>query len=299
LSPIGRKLPILPAVAAMLLAAGSVWTDTARAATCGRPVAYPGDAASAPAFANWMANGAAGRRLPGELPVMAALVESGLRNLDHGDADSVGFFQMRTSIWDQGEYKGYLKNPELQLKWFLDRAAAVRAAQKAAGKGDPAVSERSYGTWIADIERPAARYRGRYQLRLADAQNLVKATCPGLQGINVAAPITRLSIQRRQHPVRSGAIAVRVKCLDTPCIAVITAGFRLPGRRRATRLTSDTAMLPAGGRLTLRVAVPRSVRRRIRTTLPRHGALPARLRISVSSSAGAGNVFVRRIALAR
>ena len=38
---------------------------------------------------------------------MAALVESGMRNLDHGDADSVGFFQMRVGIWNQGDYAGY------------------------------------------------------------------------------------------------------------------------------------------------------------------------------------------------
>ena len=62
------------------------------------------------------------RGLPAELPVMAGLVESGLRNLNYGDADSVGFFQMRVGIWDQGDYAGYPDKPELQLKWFLDQA---------------------------------------------------------------------------------------------------------------------------------------------------------------------------------
>ena len=46
------------------------------------------------------------RGLPGELPVMAALVESGLSNLDYGDADSVGFFQMRVGIWNTGASAG-------------------------------------------------------------------------------------------------------------------------------------------------------------------------------------------------
>ena len=55
----------------------------------------------------WMARLAQAAGLPPELPVMAGLVESGLSNLDHGDADSLGFFQMRTSVWDQGEYAGY------------------------------------------------------------------------------------------------------------------------------------------------------------------------------------------------
>ena len=33
---------------------------------------------------------------------MASLVESGMKNLNFGDADSVGFFQMRVGIWNQG-----------------------------------------------------------------------------------------------------------------------------------------------------------------------------------------------------
>src|SRR3712207_7547243 len=51
--------------------------------------------------------------------VMAALVESGVANLNFGDRDSVGFFQMRTGIWNQGEYAGYPEKPELQMKWFI------------------------------------------------------------------------------------------------------------------------------------------------------------------------------------
>ena len=37
---------------------------------------------------------------------MAALVESNLTNIQGGDADSMGFFQMRTSIWNQGAVRG-------------------------------------------------------------------------------------------------------------------------------------------------------------------------------------------------
>ena len=64
---------------------------------------------------------------------MAALVESGLRNLPDGDADSVGFFQMRVSIWNQGAYAGYADRPELQLDWFLDHAEAVKKQRIARG----------------------------------------------------------------------------------------------------------------------------------------------------------------------
>ena len=58
-----------------------------------------------------MASEAQKRGLPAELPVMAALVESDLKNLDDGDADSVGFFQMRVGIWNKGDYSGYPDRP--------------------------------------------------------------------------------------------------------------------------------------------------------------------------------------------
>lgn len=111
--------------------------------------------------------------LPAELPVMAALVESGLRNLNYGDADSVGFFQMRVSIWDQGEYAGYQKSAELQLKWFLDQASALKEKRMSEGMGGFGKDPGAFGNWIADVERPAAQYRGRYQLRLDEARKLI------------------------------------------------------------------------------------------------------------------------------
>ena len=43
------------------------------------PAVYPGDDAARERLARWMARGAADRGMPHELPVMAALAESGLR----------------------------------------------------------------------------------------------------------------------------------------------------------------------------------------------------------------------------
>jgi hypothetical protein len=104
---------------------------------------------------------------------MAALVESGVKNLDYGDADSVGFFQMRVGIWNQGDYAGYPDKPELQAKWFIDQALAVK--RKAIAAGDPSFGKdpAKFGEWIADIERPAEQFRGRYQLRLGEARKLL------------------------------------------------------------------------------------------------------------------------------
>jgi hypothetical protein len=116
------------------------------------------------------------RGLPPELPVMAALVESGMHNLSGGDADSVGFFQMRASVWDSGAYAGYASQPEKQLDWFLDHAEEVRRQRIAAGL--PIKDPKHYGDWIADVERPAAQYRGRYQLRFDDAHELLRHAPP-------------------------------------------------------------------------------------------------------------------------
>ena len=102
---------------------------------------------------------------------MASLVESGVKNLNYGDADSVGFFQMRVGIWNKGDYAGFPEKPELQAKWFLDQAEAVKKQRIAAGKSvtDP----NQFGDWIADIERPAEQYRGRYGMRLGEANALL------------------------------------------------------------------------------------------------------------------------------
>jgi NlpC/P60 family len=131
---------------------------------------YPGENASQAEIAAWMGSAAQQRGLPAELPVMAGLVESNLRNvpLGDGDADSAGFFQMRVSIWNRGPYAGYADRPELQLKWFLDKAQAVK--REGRGSNDPG----GYGEWIANVENPAAQYRGRYQLRLEEARSLLK-----------------------------------------------------------------------------------------------------------------------------
>lgn len=129
---------------------------------------YPGDDAGQEALARWLARHARAAGLPDELPVMAALVESNVANLNFGDRDSVGFFQMRTGIWDQGEYAGYPDRPELQIKWFIDQALAVKEQQGLTGK-DPG----TWGEWIADVERPAEEFRGRYQERLEEARALL------------------------------------------------------------------------------------------------------------------------------
>jgi hypothetical protein len=137
------------------------------------PNPYPGDTAPPAAIAAWMARDAQAAGLPPELPVMASLVESGLHNLAGGDRDSLGFFQMRSGIWDRGAYAGFSQNPELQMRWFIDHALAIKAKRIAEGDATYGQDPSGYGNWVADVEVPYEPYRGRYQLRLDDARALL------------------------------------------------------------------------------------------------------------------------------
>ena len=150
---------------------------------------YPGDNAGQQAIAAWMARQAHKAGLPAELPIMAALTESGLKNDNYGDRDSLGFFQMRTSIWNQGEYAGFPDHPELQLKWFINQALAVRAHEVAGGNASFGQDRSKWGDWVADVEQPAAEYRGRYQTHLDQADGLLSAGGPGAAaGLNPTDP---------------------------------------------------------------------------------------------------------------
>ena len=181
--------------------------------------AYPGDNAPPEALAAWMARQAHGAGLPGELPVMAALTESGLQNLQHGDADSLGFFQMRVSVWDHGEYAGFAQHPELQLKWFIDNAVAVRQRHLSAGDSTFGSDRDSWGDWVADVENPAAQYRGRYQLHLDRAHELLAGADPAAADPAAAGPA-----EGAVEPDGSGvgdvralaAISIARKYLGTP-----------------------------------------------------------------------------------
>ena len=165
-------LQLVASVGLVLVAAGAV---SAQSPPCSFPLAYPGDSAPREAIAAWMAARASAGRLPQELPVMAALVESGLSNMPHGDADSVGFFQMRVGTWNQGAYAGYLAQPELQMKWFLDQAIAVRNAEIAHGRGGFDEGLDGFGRWIDSALRPSKPDRKSYQREFLEAQRLIAA----------------------------------------------------------------------------------------------------------------------------
>lgn len=90
-----------------------------------------------------------------EAALQTGIVESGLRNLNHGDADSKGWRQERASLY---------KNPtnlDASINRFFDETGAVRGKYKRAGD------------LAAAVQRPAAQYRGRYAQVAGQARSLM------------------------------------------------------------------------------------------------------------------------------
>ncbi len=300
--PMRMRVAILAALAVAALA------GPARA--CPWPASYPGDDAPKEQLAQWMAGGAIAAGLPGELPVMAALVESGMQNLDYGDAANTGFFQILMSIWNTGKYAGYLEHPELQLQWFVDRALEVRQRRLAEGAPDPLPDERLWGEWIADVERPAEQYRYRYQLKLEDARTLIGPACPGESApspggtappapveADIVAPALSVSGARAQRVLRRGAVVLQARCPAEACSASATATIRVPGAKKALRLAARKRAIGAGQAATLRLVLDARARAAVRHALHARRVLTAKVRIAVADAAGNQAIAGRNVRL--
>jgi hypothetical protein len=252
-----RSLALLAAALVPLMAA------PARAQSGGTPVpgpgdpcpaAYPGDDAARKPLARWMARAAALRDVPQELPVMAALAESGIRNLNMKGNPFAGFFSMHRSL-NKGEYRGFPGKPELQLLWFLDTAVLVRQRELAEGAEDYGTSSDSYGIWIADVERPAPQNRDGYQPYFDDAEALLTGSCrPEGHTSDSSPPALRVSMRARQRD----SIAITARCPREACLV----GARGEPKRRvraapAVASEGDTVelILPARTRRSAKLVV--------------------------------------------
>ena len=219
------------------------------------PAVYPGDEAGTERIARGMARGAADRGLPRELPVMAGLAESGLRNLR--GRSYAGFFGMHRSL-NEGEYRGFRRNPQLQLDWFLDSAGLVRQRRVAEGRPDPAEDDGAYGTWIADVERPAPENRSGYQPHLDRARELIAGKCDPPDSDDGSAPRLRVRVARPQHPLATRGVVVEVRCPDQDCLAGATVAVGERVRRAAAVEPAERGFTP------LTVPLPRAARRALR-----------------------------------
>jgi hypothetical protein len=240
---------------------------------------YPGDGAPKADIAVWMARGAAARGIPRELPVMGALVESSLANLKTGDADAKGYFQMRESVWS-GTYPGFPDNPELQLDWFLDQAAAVRTA--------PYPDETMWGEWAADVLLPAEQYRYRYQLRLDEARLLIGPCAPP----DTVVPLTQVSAPARQKALKHHGIRVTVGCPAEQCTADVR-GRVLLGKR--PKLAAPLVTLAPGQVAPVRLRLKAEVRRLIARALERHQRVRVDVTVTTTDPTGNRSVATRRV----
>ena len=123
---------------------------------------------------------------------------------------------MRERYWNQGEYAGYPDRPELQLDWFVDHALLERTRRLSKGLG---LTELDYGQWIADVEKPAAQYRGRYQLRLTEARSLIGSLYRRPRRPAVGRDPAPPERDRLARPARAGArrVSVKVDCGAEDC----------------------------------------------------------------------------------
>jgi hypothetical protein len=257
-------LPRPPAALIALLAAGCLAAPARGAAQGGGtpapgpgdrcPAIFPGDDADKQSIAGWMARGAAVRDLPEALPVMAALAESGLRNLNTRGSLFAGFFGMHRSL-DRDPYRGFARNPELQLRWFADTAVEVRQREIADGDEDFGSDASGYGRWIADIERPAPENRDGYQPYLDDAEALLSGSCRPTDHIPDSQPP---ALQVKAAARQRDAVVLSVRCPAEPCMVGVRAEPRR-GLRRAPAVAVDsdavTLTLPARARSSTRLAV--------------------------------------------
>jgi hypothetical protein len=92
------------------------------------------------------------------------LVESNLRNLKYGDADSQGWRQERASLYRNPT------NVKASVNRFYDETSAVEGKY-----GSP-------GDLAAAVQRPAEQFRGRYADRMGDAKQILATLGKGSGG---------------------------------------------------------------------------------------------------------------------
>jgi hypothetical protein len=307
-----RPTIVLFALVAALVSAGG---DRASASGC----SYPGDDADRAAIATWMGADAKDAGLPAELPVIAALTDSGLRNLPQEERTTAGYFQMRVDIWDKGDYAGFPDHPTLQLAWFIAQALAVRQKHVAAGDADYGSDPAHWGEWVADVQRPAEQYRGRYQLRLEDARSLIGSRCEPSPAEPPPAPpdpdtpppppdaqmvpesfLPRMTVtaRRYQDAARSGRLLLTAACSNERCLARTAASIAVPGRG-VFRVSLWPVQLARGQRQTFRVPLSTRVRKLVTAALKSRTCPLAAMRVVAANAGGYRSSMSRTVTLAR
>ncbi len=185
----------------------------------------------------------------------------------------------------------------------------MRQTRLAAGRADPLSDDGQWGEWIADVERRAEQYRARYQLRLADAREMIGALCmppggdpsggsPGPDApdpSDVRAPRLALRLTQGQRPLRRRAILLRAGCPAEACAIAASGSIKLPGSKRVYRFASKPRRLASGRSTTVTLKLSKSLRRALKRAFESRGKASARVTIRAVDLAG--NVTQKRVSV--
>ena len=171
---------------------------------------------------------------------------------------------------NKGDYRGFPRNPQLQLDWFLDTAVIVRQREIAEGAEEYGRRLRRLGLWIADVERPAPQNRDGYQPYFDDADELLTESCrPSGHAPDTRPPALRIKASARQRD----AIVVTARCPREACMV----GAQATPRRRVRA-----------------AAAVESDREAVELTLPARARRSAKLVVTVTAVDVSGNATRKR-----
>ena len=103
---------------------------------------------------------------------MAALIESGMRNLTAATPTRSASSRCAPGSGTAARTRA---TPTARSSSSTGSSTTPKRCRRSASRaGLPIDDPKHYGDWIADVERPAEQYRGRYQLRLDEARELLR-----------------------------------------------------------------------------------------------------------------------------
>lgn len=167
------------------------------------------------------------RRLPRRAAVLAvatALVESGLRNLDHGDRDSLGVFQQRPSQgWGA---RAQLLDPVYATNAFLDRLVGIPGWQRLPdGVAEQLVQRSGFPDRYAPQHRAASaivakfwRAPERDSARSGVRQVSIIAACPDHETSDIPLDTAKLPADYTSPAIASSARPCPTRCPNSAAL---------------------------------------------------------------------------------
>jgi hypothetical protein len=128
-----------------------------------------------------------------------------------------------------------------------------------------------------------------------DAASTPPVTPPSAPPPPVLAP-PRLGVTTatRQKVLKRGNVQAGATC-DQACTIVGTGRMSVPGAARSYKLVTSRASLPGAGRATLKLKLPRRVRKPLRSALKAHKRVVAPITISATGASGTTTRVQRKI----